>query len=121
MPTIPFLKNIRSDLKKKKKQQHLQTPVSVSQKIYNSQKWKKLRDAYIAEFPLCQSCLEKGKITPAEEVHHVQPFLTGQTQQEIEALAFEWNNLMSVCHQCHVELHKELRGYGHYSKKEKDK
>lgn len=109
MPTIPFLKNIRSDLKKKKKskQLHLQPEVSVSQKIYNSQKWKKLRNSYIAEFPLCQSCLEKGKIVPGEEVHHVIPFLTGQTQQEIENLAFDWNNLKTLCQSCHKAAHRK--------------
>lgn len=104
MPTIPFLKNIRSDLRKKKK---IQQPVSISQKIYNSQKWKKLRNAYIKEFPLCQSCLEKGKIVPGEEIHHVIRFLTGQTQQEIEALAYDWNNLKTLCRSCHKAAHRK--------------
>lgn len=102
MPTIPFLKNIRSDLRKKKK---IQEPVSISQKIYNSKMWKQLRNSYIAEFPLCQSCLEKGKITPAEQIHHRVEFLKGTTQAEIEALAFDWDNLQALCKDCHLEKH----------------
>lgn len=115
MPRIPFIRDLKNQQKKKSKQLHLQPEVSVSQKIYNSQKWKKLRNAYIAEFPLCQSCLEKGIVTPADAVHHLRPFLSGSTQAEIEALAFDWENLMAVCSQCHKELHAELGGYGHYN------
>ena len=112
MPKIPFLKNIRSDLRKKKK---IQEPVSISQKIYNSKQWKQLRNSYIKEFPLCQSCLEKGKITPAEQIHHRVPFLSGTTQAEIEVLAYDWDNLESLCKECHLEKHKKLGGYGNYS------
>jgi len=117
---IPFIRDLRNQVPKKKNP-YFQQPVSISQKIYNSTLWKKLRNAYIAEFPLCEECMKHGRVTPADAVHHRVPFLSGNTQQEIESLAYDYNNLMSVCSQCHVELHKELGGYGHYSKKEKDK
>lgn len=109
MPTIPYIRDLRNQTRKKTK--HLTT----SEKIYNRQKWKKLRDAYIAEHPLCERCLEKGKITAAEQVHHVRPFLSGMSAQEIESLAYDHDNLMALCSQCHKEIHQEMGGYGNYS------
>lgn len=32
--------------------------------------WKRIRDRYAAKHPLCEKCLEEGRITPVEEVHH---------------------------------------------------
>ena len=102
MPKIPFIRDLKNQQKKKNR---IQEPVSISQKIYNSKQWKQLRNAYIKEFPLCQSCLEKGKIVPAEQIHHRVEFLKGTTQAEIEALAYDWDNLMSLCKECHLEKH----------------
>lgn len=58
--------------------------------------WKRIRDRYIAAHPLCARCLKTGKLTPAEEVHHIIPLSEGGTHDE--------RNLMSLCTPCHSEI-----------------
>jgi 5-methylcytosine-specific restriction protein A len=36
-------------------------------------RWKRIRDRYISEHPLCEECQKYGRLTPAEEVHHIIP------------------------------------------------
>ena len=112
MPTIKRLKDIRAEHQLQYKRKGLfKKPTikfDISQKIYNSKTWKQLRELYYSDHPLCQRCLEKGIIKPSEEIHHKIPFLTGKTSDEIYELAYDYENLMSVCKQCHSEIHKEL-------------
>ena len=42
----------------------------------------------------------------AEEVHHKRPFLSGQTEDERWQLLLNPNNLMSLCAECHDDLHR---------------
>ena len=35
--------------------------------------WKRIRDSYAKEHPLCELCLERGIYKPTEEVHHRLP------------------------------------------------
>ena len=57
------------------------------QAIYNTKRWKDLRALMIQEHPLCQDCLENGRLTPAEEVHHaISPFRKGLSPEEKERL-----------------------------------
>ena len=58
--------------------------------------WQVIRDRYIATHPLCEMCKRNGKLTPAEEVHHIKPLSQGGTN------AVE--NLMSLCKVCHSEI-----------------
>ncbi len=44
--------------------------------------WKRIRDRYIAAHPLCEECRKAGKVTPAEEVHHIKPLSRGGTHAE---------------------------------------
>ena len=58
--------------------------------------WKRIRDRYIAAYPLCEQCQKNGRITPAEEVHHIKPLSQGGTN--------DVDNLMSLCTSCHSEI-----------------
>jgi 5-methylcytosine-specific restriction protein A len=58
--------------------------------------WKRIRDRYIAAHPLCEQCEKHGRITPAEEVHHIKPLSQGGTNAV--------DNLMSLCTSCHSEI-----------------
>jgi 5-methylcytosine-specific restriction protein A len=78
-------------------------------KIYSSQAWQKLRNAYLMQFPLCEECLNKGIITPADEVHHIQPILTGKDYYEMQAIALNPDNLKSLCSKCHHEIHNQMK------------
>ena len=39
-------------------------------RFYSGKKWRKLRDMYLAEHPLCERCLQAGRAEVAEHVHH---------------------------------------------------
>lgn len=58
--------------------------------------WKRIRDSYVALHPLCDQCERNGKVTPAEEVHHILPLSKGGTHAT--------QNLMSLCTSCHSEI-----------------
>ena len=58
--------------------------------------WKRIRDRYIQEHPLCEQCQAKGKLTPAEEFHHILPLARGGTHAR--------ENLMALCKPCHSEI-----------------
>jgi 5-methylcytosine-specific restriction protein A len=54
-------------------------------------RWRRIRDRYISEHPLCEECQKYGRLTPAEEVHHIIPLSKGGTNAD--------SNLMSLCKQ----------------------
>ena len=76
-----------------------------SSKYYNSKYWLKLRNSYIVSHPLCEECIKKDIITPAEHVHHKKEFLSGTSEEERWSLLLDESNLMSVCAKCHHKLH----------------
>lgn len=61
-----------------------------------SRTWKRIRDRYIKEHPLCEMCQRADKFTLAEEVHHVVPLSKGGTHDE--------GNLMALCTSCHSTI-----------------
>ena len=58
--------------------------------------WKKIRAHYIQAHPLCEQCEQEGRLTPAEEVHHILPLANGGTH--------DVNNLMALCKSCHSSI-----------------
>lgn len=76
-------------------------------KIYNSARWRLLRSLKFANNPLCELCKEKGIIRTAEDIHHRVSFMSTEHQGERYALAYDYNNLMSLCKQCHQALHNK--------------
>jgi 5-methylcytosine-specific restriction protein A len=58
--------------------------------------WRRIRDSYIKAHPLCEQCQQVGKLTPAEEVHHLIPLSKGGANDE--------SNLMSLCTSCHSTI-----------------
>lgn len=73
-------------------------PSVTNRSFYASNRWRKLSEAKRAHDVLCEQCLDKGKTTAADEVHHIQSVI------EAPHLKWEWSNLMSVCIACHREL-----------------
>ena len=58
--------------------------------------WKKIRARFLLRHPLCEQCLSEGRLTPAEEVHHILPLANGGTNEE--------GNLMALCKSCHSKI-----------------
>lgn len=73
--------------------------------VYNTNIWRDLRLAYIMENPLCEICKSQGKVVSAREVHHKIHLSKGRTRFEKEQIGFDWNNLQSLCKECHKLEH----------------
>jgi 5-methylcytosine-specific restriction protein A len=97
MPTIKLFKSRRKEPTVNKK---------AYQAVYNTPRWKKLRALKVQDAPICEECLKKGKVTPTEEVHHIIPF---EIDNDI-SLAYDFDNLISLCVECHKEAHMKLKG-----------
>lgn len=102
MPTL----NIKP--KETKPQHHNTDARKLRMEAYNNTSWKKLRDTYIKQNPLCELCLIDGKVTPATSVHHTKsPFKNGSVNWN---LLLDYSNLKSVCHKCHADIHNQQNG-----------
>lgn len=73
--------------------------------LYNTETWRKLRLGYLMEHPLCEECLKTDKLSPAKEVHHVTPISTAFDKLGMMELAYDPQNLMSLCSECHTKKH----------------
>lgn len=77
-------------------------------RMIHTTQWLRLRKAKLTSQPLCERCQAEGVLRPATEVHHVHPVEDALTTCEKEALMFDPHNLMSLCHDCHVEVHRQM-------------
>lgn len=93
MPTINRLSKKSNDKNRNTEKRKLRM------KVYQSEKWKDIKNAHLMQYPICQIC-EKEL---AEDVHHIQSFMTN-SGIDIEK-AFDPSNLLSVCKKCHGKIH----------------
>jgi len=79
--------------------------VCFAMKFYKSSKWRKKREAILRrDNYLCQECKRYGKTTPAQTVHHIYPL------ERYPELALVSVNLVSLCNECHEQMHDRLTG-----------
>lgn len=45
----------------------------VKSSFYQSKEWRKLRNSFIQDHPLCKMCLDENRTTPGKEVDHIRP------------------------------------------------
>jgi len=70
---------------------------------YASTKWRKLREALMMRAPICYLCELEGKITPADDVHHIySPFEPGN-----EHYLLDCDNIIPLCKFHHGMIHGE--------------
>jgi len=100
MPTI--------NLKTKAKNNIHSLSKALFQGIYQDKRWKSLRTLKCRNNPLCEECLKKEIYKQLDEVHHIIPWESGETKEEQELLAFDYENLKSLCIECHKEAHRQL-------------
>ena len=68
--------------------------------FYKSKAWKTARKQALARTGgLCQWCLDKGLIVPAEEVHHTIELT--QTNINNPDITLNQERLIPLCHRCH--------------------
>lgn len=74
--------------------------------FYNSKQWKEVRAQYKkSKQGLCERCLAKGYIVPADEVHHK----TRLTRDNINdySVSLNFDNLEALCSDCHTKEHEQ--------------
>lgn len=75
--------------------------------FYHSAAWKNTRRNYKQSVGgLCERCLAKGMIVPADIVHHKIP-LTDENVNDL-SISLSWDNLQALCRQCHAEVHDDM-------------
>ena len=61
--------------------------------------WKRIRDSYVEQHPVCERCQADGRLVPTQEVHHKKPLSEGGTHNR--------DNLIALCKSCHAKIHAE--------------
>lgn len=80
--------------------------------FYNSLAWKRFRNTYMTEHPICYECCAHKHVEPAEDVHHLHPFSKAMTEEEQWKLFLDPNNVRSLCKKCHHKYHNKMKRYG---------
>ena len=81
--------------------------------FYRSKEWRRLRKVVLAADKFaCQKCRLNGFYSKANTVHHVQyidkhPKLALSTHYMYNG--HQLRNLISLCHQCHDEIHEHRK------------
>jgi 5-methylcytosine-specific restriction protein A len=105
MPTIKKLE------RKERPQRNNTERRDLRKKAYADSRWcgkNGVRAAYFSLHPLCEECLAKGRVTPGDSVHHkVSPFKGDEVDW---SLMLDYNNLETVCKECHGEIHLKEQG-----------
>lgn len=82
-------------------------------KFYKSKLWIKKKEEILDKFHHeCLWCKEKGKISKAEEVHHVQFVKTHPELALDEFYTYkgkQYRNLVPLCHDCHDMAHERMK------------
>ncbi len=81
-------------------------------RFYNSRRWRNVRNKILQQdHHECQNCKSKyHRYRKADTVHHVnhfkdRPDLALEPTYRDPALHIERRNLISLCHECHEEVH----------------
>lgn len=104
---MPWIQKIERKKKTTPKKRNETDMRKLRQQAYQNTRWRKERDTYMSQHPLCEDCLEKGKVTAGTDCHHlVSPFKNGVINW---SLLLDWNNLRSLCKECHGLRHAEAQ------------
>lgn len=90
-------------------------------RMIQSKRWLLLRRTKLTANPLCEDCKERGIYVPASEIHHVIPCETASSVIGMQNLMFDYNNLRSLCHDCHVTTHRLLKSHSRCTVQERSK
>ena len=70
--------------------------------IHHTTKWRNKRKAILArDHYRCVECKKYGRLTEAVLVHHIKAL------EDYPELAFDSDNLVSLCYACHAAMHPE--------------
>lgn len=89
----------------------------------NSSRWRNVvRPAKIKQNRLCEECLKMNppRYTPTQCVHHITEVESARTDAEAWELATSFNNLVSLCFDCHHKIHAEKRSHSKEAHKQRN-
>lgn len=73
--------------------------------FYKSARWKRIRSKVLRRDEyICQECKKYGRIKEATQVHHIEHL------EDRPDLAYDLDNLISLCLGCHNKEHPEKGG-----------
>jgi len=70
---------------------------------YNNRRWRRRRRRQLAQQPLCEFCLAKGLVVPADVVDHIE-------EHHGDRMKFWYGALRSLCRPCHERRHYRVPG-----------
>ncbi len=75
--------------------------------FYHSRQWKAVRAlVWDRAHGLCERCMERGVLRPADVVHHKVP-LSPENMNDVD-VTLNPGNLVALCHDCHTAVHQQL-------------
>ena len=75
--------------------------------FYHSAQWQRVRKLVLDRaHGLCEKCLERGVVRPADVVHHVVPLSPENAGDP--SISLNQDNLVALCDDCHTRVHKKL-------------
>lgn len=92
---------------------HSKTPRAKTHNKYDiiySNQWKKVSKAYRESFPICQRCEYLGQITKRSTMHLSVHHIRGRIKRP--DLAFDYDNLLTLCAGCHNGYFTKLEDAG---------
>lgn len=82
-------------------------------KFYKSKEWIQIKNRVLIENHYeCMWCKERGKISKAETVHHIQFVKKHPELAMCEYYTYkgkQYRNLVPLCHDCHDKAHNRMR------------
>ena len=75
--------------------------------FYHSRAWQGVRSlVWDRAHGLCERCMERGIVKPADVVHHTIP-LSPENMDDPD-ITLNPKRLVALCNDCHTEVHQEL-------------
>ena len=73
--------------------------------FYSSVEWKKCRETYKKRVGgLCEECSKNGRISPADDVHHI--IKLSESNIDNPEITLNYRNLVALCRTCHEKRHR---------------
>lgn len=75
--------------------------------FYKSKAWQDVRKVvWDRAHGLCERCMEKGELKPADVVHHTTPLTPDNVNDPNVSL--NPDKLIALCDDCHTKVHQQL-------------
>ena len=71
---------------------------AVAKRLWTTRRLRKMRLAYLADHPFCALCAVRGRVSAAEEIHHIYE------QNRWKDLIERYEYWLEVCKRCHGYL-----------------